>query len=560
MLEPVPLRATPRPPVIPQKIDLARKDAVVYMSNVYHGPGLKGIPRGTVKKLRLFTYEFSYRQMGGLLGSIGMDGPWDIRRVIGTVPVEADGSASFRVPAYTPIAVQPLDEEGKALQLMRSWFTAMPGEVLSCVGCHERQNSGIPNRQNVASRRRPSSIEPWYGPVRGFSFAREVQPVLDEYCVGCHDGTARPDGTTLSDLRGEKHIEDWSSNIAGNVGGSLPKGGRFSVSYGELHRYVRRPGIESNIRLLAPMEFHADSTELVQILRKGHHGVRLDNEAWDRLITWIDMNALYHGTWTEIAGEEKVRHVAQRARKMRKRYAGMDEDLEAIPQMPTEPIEAVIPSPPAEESLGEVSCENWPFDADEAQRRQREIGVEPLVVDLGEGVTMELMPIPAGAFVMGSSDGHPDERPTARVAIERPFWIGRFEVTNEQFARFDLGHDSQVEPMHGYQFGVHGYPTNRPKQPVVRVSWNQATAFCRWLSEKTDRQFSLPTEAQWEYACRAGTATPTYYGDLDTDFSPFGNLGDQKLREFALDTYVNIRLVPNPNRYDDWVPKDERLQ
>ena len=559
MLEPMPLKKTTTPPVIPEKVDTRRKDALVYMSDVYHGPGLQGIPRGTVKELRVFTYEFSYRYMGGLLGSIGMDGPWDIRRVMGTVPVESDGSALFRVPANTPISVQPLDAEGKALQLMRSWFTAMPGEVLSCVGCHDRQNSGTRNRQSLASLRQPSPIEPWHGPVRGFSFAREVQPVLDKHCVGCHDGIPRPDGTTLSDLRGEKHIEDWSSNIAGNVGGSLPKGGRFSVSYGELHRYVRRPGIESNIRLLAPMEFHADSTELVQILRKGHHGVTLDDEAWDRLITWIDMNAPYHGTWTEIAGEAKVRHVAERARTMRKRFANIDEDLEAIPDIPSQPIEPVIPAPPTAKQVGVVGCENWPFDTVEAARRQQECGLESLLVDLGDEVTMRLVPIPAGAFIMGSTEGHADEWPPTRVKIERPFWIGQFEVTNEQFARFDAEHDSQVEPMHGYQFGVHGYPANQPQQPVVRVSWNQAIAFCRWLSQKTGQEFTLPTEAQWEYACRAGTATPMSYGDLDTDFSPFANLGDEKLREFALDTYVNIRLVPNPNPYDDWVPKDARF-
>ncbi|NQU23072.1 MAG: SUMF1/EgtB/PvdO family nonheme iron enzyme [Candidatus Nealsonbacteria bacterium] len=564
MLEPVPLKKTRTPPTIPSKVDTSRKDALVYLSNVYQGPGLSGIPRGAVKKLRVFTYEFSYRNMGGLLGSIGMDGPWDIRRVLGTVPVEADGSAAFIVPANTPIAVQPLDEEGKALQLMRSWFTAMPGEVLSCVGCHDRQNSGIPNRPAMALRRDPSRIEPWYGPVRGFNFAREVQPVLDKYCVGCHNGTPQPNGTVASegmigDLRGDKHIEDWASSISGNVGGSLPKGGRFSVSYGELHRFVRRPGIESNIRLLAPMEFHADSTELLQILRKGHHGVVLDAEAWDRLITWIDLNAPYHGTWSEIAGENKVAHVAARARTMRRLYAGVDEDLEAIPAAPSGPIEPILPEPPAEEAPGVVSCELWPFDAAEARRRQQLQRLKPRVIDLGEEVTMSLVPIPSGAFILGGAEGHRDERPTARVEFNRPFWIGQFEVTNEQFARFNPDHDSQVEPMHGYQFGIHGYPANRSRQPVVRVSWNEATAFCRWLSAKTGFQFTLPTEAQWECAARAGTATPMPYGDLETDFSPFANLGDQKLREFALDTFVTVRVVPKPNRYDDWVPKDARF-
>jgi len=559
MLEPVPLKKTPTPPVLPDRVDTSRKDALVYMSDVYQGPGLKGIPRGTVKQLRVFTYEFSYRQMGGLLGSIGMDGPWDIRRVLGTVPVQADGSALFQVPANTPISVQPLDADGAALQLMRSWFTAMPGEVLSCVGCHDRQNSGPRNRLSLASRQQPARIKPWYGPVRGFSFAREVQPLLDKYCVGCHDGTAQPDGSQLSDLRGDKYIEDWSSNIAGNVGGNLPKGGRFSVSYGELHRYVRRPGIESNIRLLAPMEFHAHSTELVQILRRGHHGVSLDAEAWDRLITWIDLNAPYHGTWTEIAGADKVRHVAERARTMRLRYAGVNEDLEAIPATAKRTVKPIIPKPMPKARPSVLRCDDWPFDAFEAKQRQQQSALDPLLVDLGEGVTMRLLPIPAGALVMGAAQGHAQERPRARVEIQAPFWMGQFEVTNEQFARFDAAHDSQVEPMHGYQFGVHGYPTNQPQQPVVRISWNQALAFCRWLSLETGRTFALPTEAQWEYACRAGTATPMSYGNLDTDFSSFANLGDETLREFALDTYVNIRLVPNPNPYDDWVPKDARF-
>ncbi len=557
LLEPIPIQRRPAPPVIRDRIDPARKDALVYMTDIYMGGGLKGIPRGTVKRLRLFAYHFGYRGMGGLLGSIGMDGPWDIKRVLGTVPVEPDGSARFRVPAYTPIAVQPLDQHGQALQIMRSWFTAMPGEVLSCVGCHERQNSATPNRRTLAAQRDPSEITPWYGPARGFSFHREVQPVLDKHCVGCHDGQARDDRPAPADLRGTRIIADWSSGIAGHVDPAV--GGKFSVAYGELHRYVRRPGIESNIRLLTPMEFHADTTELVQMLKKGHHNVQLDAEAWDRLVTWIDLNAPYHGTWTEIAGRQQVGPLAARARLMRRRYAGMEDDPEAIPEMPRQPIEPVMPEPPPKTPPEAASCLGWPFDALEARRRQAEAGPFRQSVELEKGIRLELVRIPPGQFVMGGPAGHPDERPLSVVKIEEPFWMGRFEVTNEQFALFDPSHDSRVEPMHGYQFGIHGYPVNGPRQPAVRLSWNQATAFCDWLSEKTGRRFNLPTEAQWEYACRAGTATPTWYGDLDADFATFANLGDAKLREFALDTYIQVQLVPNPNKYDDWVPKDDRF-
>ena len=557
MFEPLPLRKSPKPPAIADKVDLDCRDALVYLNDIYSGGGLRGIPRGTIKRLRLVSYHFSYRGMGGLLGAVGMDGPWDVKRVLGTVPVEADGSALFRVPAYTPIAVQPLDEEGQSLQLMRSWFTAMPGEVLSCVGCHEQQNTVTLNRQTIAARNVPAEITPWHGPARGFSFAREVQPVLDKYCVACHHGGKLEDGRVLADLRGKRIIDDWTSQIAGHVDASV--GGKFSDSYVELHRFVRRPGIESNIHLLAPMEFHAGTTEFVQMLRAGHHGVELDGEAWDRLVTWVDLNAPYHGTWSEIVGEAAVRNVNRRARDMRERFTGIQDDPEAIPEVHVAAGELILPAAVAEGDQPPPLCSGWPFSAEEARQRQRAGGAWQQSVDLGDGQMLDLVRIPAGKFVMGDAHGQRNERPQTVVKIERSFWIGRWEISNEQFRLYDANHDSDVEPMHGYQFGIHGYPVNRPRQPVVRVSWNEALAFCRWLSERTGRHFNLPTEAQWEYACRAGTESPFWFGDLETDFSKLANLGDAKLREFALDTYVQVRLVPNPNVYDDWIPKDARF-
>jgi formylglycine-generating enzyme required for sulfatase activity len=176
-------------------------------------------------------------------------------------------------------------------------------------------------------------------------------------------------------------------------------------------------------------------------------------------------------------------------------------------------------------------------------------------VDLGNGVALELVLIPAGEFVMGDED----EPPIQRVRMAEPFWMGRCEVSNEQFAQFDPEHDSHIEDKNAYQFGVHGYPVNQPQQPVVRVSYEQAQAFCRWLSERTGETFGLPTEEQWEYAGRAGTATPFFYGDLDTDFSPFANLADAKLSEFASDPYTVDTPLANPTKYDDWIPKDTRF-
>ena len=259
--------------------------------------------------MRVFTYHFGYQRIAGIDHRVGADGPWEVKRVLGTVPVEADGSALFRIPAKTPISVQPLDERGWAVALMRSWMTAMPGETLSCVGCHDRRNSSPPSMQTIAARRKPSAVEPWYGPTRGFSFRREVQPVLDKYCVGCHDGQPRDDGQQVPDLRGDQnaYVVFRGGDPRGQIVRDTPKekllgkyGGVFEPSYLTLRNLVRVGGLESDLHLLPPMEFHAGTTQLVQMLRKGHHGVQLDAEAWDRLATWIDLNAPCHGTWSEV--------------------------------------------------------------------------------------------------------------------------------------------------------------------------------------------------------------------------------------------------------------------
>ena len=555
MLEPIPFGKIPVPPIIPNKINLARKDAVVYLPDIYTGNGLKGIPRGTVKNLRIFTYHYAYQEMGGLLGVVGMDGPWDIKRVVGTVPVNEDGSAKFRIPANLPISLQPLDEDGKALQLMRSWMTAMPGEVVQCSGCHEPQNTAPPAGSTIALNADPAEIEPWHGPMRGFSYPREVQPVVTRYCVGCHDGGTRDDGLAIPNLRGDVKITDWAQITPGRGG---DRGGKFSVGYYELSRYVRRPGIESDYHLLEPMEFHAGTTQLVQMLEKGHHGVELDDEARDRLITWIDLNCPYHGTWGEEIADPGVQR--QRRRELLKLYGGYADDPEAVPETSAEPIVPIVPQPSKPKSSQLVECPNWPFDDGEAKRRQQAAGpATTQSVKLADGIDIEMVLIPAGEFVMGGTSAQTNEQPTARVALDRPFWMASVEITNEQYALFDPRHDSRVETKNAYQFGIHGYPMNEPRQPVVRVTWEGAMAFCRWLSATTGEEFTLPTEAQWEYACRAGTSTPMSYGDLDADFSKFANMSDATMTLFASDPYTIDKPLKNPPKYDDWIPKDSRF-
>jgi len=515
IFEPVPLRKAPRPPIIPDKVDLTKDYANVYLNDVYFGEGLRGVPRGTIKKLRLLEPHYGYNGMGGHI-HIGIDGPWDVHRIHGTVPVYEDGSAFFRVPANIPIAVQPLDAEGKAVQVMRSWYTAMPGENANCVGCHERQNTTPGLRRTIAATSPPTPIEPWRGPARGFSFVREVQPVLDKYCIGCHDGKPRQDGKTIP------CFADISKG---------PNG--FAKSYLALHPYVRRPGPESDYHLQAPTEWHADTSELIQMLKKGHNGVKLDAEAWDRLVTWIDLNVPCHGTWTEHRGN--IEKIAARRLEMRTKYANRPENPEVYPTPAPERPAFVRPEPPPERQPFAEKVPGWPFDPAEAKKRQAAAGLPTEIkVEIADKLMLDLVLIPAGEFVMGSADGYPDEYPQCRVKIEKPFYLGKLEVTNEQFAAFDPTHDSGYISVFNKDHSNRGQAVNRPAQPVVRVSWKQAMAFCYWLSQKTGHKFTLPTEAQWEWAARAGTATPLYWGDCKADFGKFANLADERLTQLCI--------------------------
>ncbi|HRU19875.1 MAG TPA: SUMF1/EgtB/PvdO family nonheme iron enzyme, partial [Kiritimatiellia bacterium] len=540
-MSPVPLRARPQPPVIPSQCNPSRKDAVIYLSDIYSGQGLRGYPRGSIKALRVGTHH--YRYFGnGFTYAHAFEGGWDVKRILGTVPVHEDGSAFFRVPANTPIFVQPLDAEGKAQQQMRSWYTAMPGETAACIGCHEPQNSVPPVQPNLAARGKPVAITPWQGPVRGFSFEHEIQPILSRRCVGCHQDKPLKSGsggqTTMEDFR-DKRLQPHDPSLIppkcewwwwlGSANKHLKEPPLcFSPAYMRLQKYVRRAGLEADLHLLAPAEFEADTSELVQRLKKGHHGVTLTQEEWEALYTWIDFNVPYCGTWRESNLPPNEKHVRMRA-EYKKRYAGLeDRDEEGVPLPPIPRFEP--PSAPVAKTTAAPQVDGWPMNAGQATAAQRAAGEPELTLDLGGGISMRFALIPAGTFVMGRADGFADEAPRHAVAIDKPFYLGVWEVTCEQYARFNARHESGYIEGRNKDRTTRGTFIGSPRHPVVRISWREAMAFCAWLSRVSGRTCTLPTEAQWEWACRAGS-------DADFAFGPAlanhqANLADEGIRDW----------------------------
>lgn len=516
MIYSVPVKSTPIPPAIPDRIKPNEKEATVFIQDVYEGEGLRGVPRGEIKSFRVYAYEYAYRRTLSDHYNHGIQAGWDIKRLLGTVPVEKDGSAIFKIPANTPVSLQPLDKNGRAVQWMRSWLTGMPGETVSCVGCHEDQNQlPIPKRVK-ASAMAPHEITKPEGGVRSFTFDLEVQPVLDRACIACHDG---------------------SNKLADFTGGKIDKFSGFGVSYLNLHPYVYRQGPEAEIEVLDPYEYHASVSPLIKILKTGHHGVELTDKEWQALYNWIDFNAPYHGKFkaNEFKGVEQI----SRRTELTEKYARSGVDWQAEIRSYAKYLEGQEKPAPVKPEKKEykdkdVKVKGWPFDKAAAQTMLAKEGETKMSIELAPGVKMNFVRVPAGSFVMGSNRGHSDYSPAHKQVVKKGFWMGEIEVSNEQFRTIFPEHDSrfirQLWKDHVHQ----GYPANNPEQPAIRVSWEEAMAFCKKLSEKTGKTVTLPTEVQWEWACRAGSDGEFWYGSLNTDFGKFENLADKHLNLMAV--------------------------
>lgn len=596
--EPIPFTARKRPPIIPDRSVPGKKTCSVHIADIYNGPGLKGVPRGTVKKLRLFSYHYNYHKTGGH-SSTGwirgdyrdrVESSWDVKRPLGTVDLEADGSCCFEMPANTPVSVQPLDGKGQAVQLMRSWIVGMPGERVSCTGCHEDNRSSVHTKRTIADEKyfkgQIQQIKPLDGDgVRPWGFENEVYPVVQKYCLSCH-GDPEKAPVAKCDQGGAKEVKV-------DVFTKYELSGRRLVmdnavnAYKMLHPYIRRPGPESEETLLPPMDYHASTSPLVQMLRKGHHGVQLTDADYLKLYEWIDLNAPFWGKWNPPAyaseapdpknpkkrsgfmwaGEED--QVARRL-ELQKRYANVPDNPEAEHDayhalVTSRVVKAVAPAPkPAPAPVPKLA--GWPMDVLQSAKAQLgaidEIApVTTKTLVLGGGQSLTFRRIPAGQFVMGSATGYPDERPMAVVRIDRPFWISEMEIRNDQYNVFDPEHDSRYQDEFGKDHVFPGHVGNHRRQPVVRVTWHDAMRFCQWLSKTCGVKANLPTEAQWEWAARAGTATPFPWGGLDDDFSKFANFADRDTRYqvVGFDGGGNIRRR-HPFRIDQNYPlHDERF-
>jgi len=270
--------------VVPSRIDRRKTTGQLVVANVYHGRSaeMEGIKPGQIKRqlvLEDLPKPVSYYSLPGL---ISQDGTHTLRRVLGTVPVEADGSASFEVPALRALYFVALDQHGVAVKRMQSYTMVMPGETQGCVGCHEPRtvtyNPGA-NRTALAMRRRPSRIEPVAGVSDVFDYPRDIQPIWDQHCVGCHNAE-NPSGRVQ--LTGDRN--EW-----------------FTQSYYALFAYKQISGMASRynteFRNHRPYGFGTGASPLIDKIDARHHDVKLSPREHDTVRLWIEASATFVGTY-----------------------------------------------------------------------------------------------------------------------------------------------------------------------------------------------------------------------------------------------------------------------
>jgi hypothetical protein len=276
-----PLGPHPRPPVIPPRHDSGNGPGRFYVVDARAGTHMQGIAPDEVKFLRVVESPPKRSFTGHAWGGQGAQAPamnwhsFENKKILGTVPVEADGSVYVEVPSNKFVFFQLLDGERRMLQSMRSGTIIQPGETQGCYGCHDDRTASIPSATPpLAMNAPPRTLEDWFGPPREFSFLREVQPVFDRHCVGCHD--FGKEAESKLNLAGDRELV-------------------FNAAYTELWSKGHIAGIGGGPAEIQPAKsWGALASKLTAYLRPEHHDVGLSREEIERVETWLDLNAPYY--------------------------------------------------------------------------------------------------------------------------------------------------------------------------------------------------------------------------------------------------------------------------
>ena len=345
---PIPLKARKRPNVYTSPVDHRVPYGTYYMLDIYEGPGLKDVKRGTVEKLRVVALEYralaigsnhSGGRGGGAMSSTPVstgNGCWDVKKILGQAKVYEDGSAMFKVPANTPVYFQAIDQHGSMVQTMRSWSTLMPNETYGCIGCHEDKHNTPPvSKMTMAMKAGAQELTPFHGPVRGFSFLKEIQPILNKHCVSCHDGRDldKESGQILVDLTDKIYEDklskrDWTFSYMNLTHSKIEQRIRGDAD----HKMLNWISAQSVPNMLPPYFRGSAKSELMTLLRDGHGNTNISRKELDIFAAWIDLGVPFCGDYVESNAwtDAEFKHYIQMQRKREHLAGEVCENIEAL--------------------------------------------------------------------------------------------------------------------------------------------------------------------------------------------------------------------------------------
>ncbi|MHC4741047.1 MAG: HzsA-related protein, partial [Planctomycetota bacterium] len=276
--EPVALVPRPREKIMADRTDQQQASGKMVVADVYHGRNMEGVKRGDIKKLLVLEALPKPVNFSGGQDLTSWLGTFMLERVLGTVPVEEDGSAYFEVPAGRPVLFVALDEDEMSVKRMQSFTNVQPGEVLSCVGCHEdRAVTPKPIKANnlMALRRPASKIESFKPLPDVIDFCKHVQSILTKNCVGCHN---------YRDRKGEVVL----TKDLGIV---------WSLSYYTLIAKGQVADGRNGHGNQKPRTIGSSASRLMNKIDGSHNDVKLRADEWRTIWMWLESGAPYAGSY-----------------------------------------------------------------------------------------------------------------------------------------------------------------------------------------------------------------------------------------------------------------------
>ncbi len=276
--EPRPIRPQRRETVIPSRVNLRESTGRLVLMDAYIGRNMRGVKRGDIKKLLVLETLPKPINYSGGMQPLSYGGTFTMNRVLGAIPVESDGSAYMELPANRSLFFVALDDNDLSVKRMQSFLSVMPGEVTTCIGCHEDRTMAAPIRPTLKALQRPASkIKRIPGAPEVFDYPRDIQPIWNKHCLkNCHDAGKRAGGLVLTGDNGPV----------------------YTHSYFELQKRLQMAQGQNNVRSnLSPRNIGSSASPLMNKIDKSHHGVTLDAKDRRLVKLWIDASAHFLGTY-----------------------------------------------------------------------------------------------------------------------------------------------------------------------------------------------------------------------------------------------------------------------